>query len=342
MLSEEIRTAVRLIELGLGEIQNLGVASDFHHLPFQLLSSGIERLMKCHICFGFLEQKGRLPNFKELKKCGGRSGHDLLELHNEITTNYFQQTVPALKDDYDYITSNKHLLVLLELLSEFGKYSRYYNLDIVTGAEKPSRNVQGEWRIFETNVASEHQGIIDKLSDINTADYANQFINKQHVILLEKFIRGLSRQFTLGRLGKKAQQNSSVLMYFITLNDDKLGNRNYRAETTSYSSQKKTPKKRTLRDKFRRKFNSNYVSKKIKRSDFDSEWPFYSNEVIVECRYGHWCVVTIDGVDYALNGSAQGRYKLEHVHDAGMAILGVYIKPFIDMCFELWSDKKKL
>ena len=41
--------------------------------------------------------------------------------------------------------------------------------------------------------------------------------------------------------------------------------------------------------------------------------------------------MTIDNKDYALNGSAQGRYKLEGVHEAGMAILGKSVIPFIEM-----------
>lgn len=53
-LVDELQTAVRLIELGLGEFQNLTLENDFYHFPFQLLSSGFERLMKCHICFGIL------------------------------------------------------------------------------------------------------------------------------------------------------------------------------------------------------------------------------------------------------------------------------------------------
>ena len=243
LLSEELRTSVRLIELGLGEIQNLGKADSFRHLPFQLLSSGIERLLKCHICFGFFEQNRRLPSFNKLKNCGGRSGHDLIELHKEVAKNYFNKPVPALKQDFEYISSETKLHTMLELLSEFGKYSRYYNLDIVTGAEKPSRNVEGEWRIFETDIALEHDGIVNKLSDINTAGYANDFINRQIVILVEKYIRAIARQYTIGGLGQKAKQHSSVLMYFITLKDEKLGTTNYREEITRYKNQKRSPKK---------------------------------------------------------------------------------------------------
>jgi len=56
-LDDELRTAVRLIELGFGEFQNLDLANDFYYLPFQLLSGGFERLIKCHICLCQWENK---------------------------------------------------------------------------------------------------------------------------------------------------------------------------------------------------------------------------------------------------------------------------------------------
>ena len=43
--------------------------------------------------------------------------------------------------------------------------------------------------------------------------------------------------------------------------------------------------------------------------------------------------MTIENKDYALNGSAQGRYKLENVHEAGMAI-----EPFIQMALQLGKE----
>jgi len=46
-------------------------------------------------------------------------------------------------------------------------------------------------------------------------------------------------------------------------------------------------------------------------------------------------IVTIENKDYALNGAAKSRYKLEDVHEAGMAILGKSVGPFIDMALKL-------
>ena len=43
-LNEELNTSVRLIKLGFSEYQNLDMSNDFYYLPFQLISSGFERL----------------------------------------------------------------------------------------------------------------------------------------------------------------------------------------------------------------------------------------------------------------------------------------------------------
>lgn len=340
LLYEELTTSARLIELGLGEIQSLGGTNDFRHLPFQLLSSGIERLLKCHICFGYFEQYGSLPSFSQLKKSGGKSGHDLIELLKVVTSDYFQRTTSILSDDYKFITENKKTRVLLELLSEFGKYSRYHNLDIVTGAEKPSRDIESEWSSFEVSIALEHEDIINQIGDVETAETAIAALHRQIIILLERFLRCLARQFTIGNLGTLAKQHSTPLHYFILLEDKNLGTRNYRQEITTWRANQKKSRQINIIDNLSRKLNSNIVVKKVVRSDFGKEWAFYNDDVIIECREQHWCVVTINGVDYALNGAAKGRYKLENVHDAGMAILGISLKPYIDLCSDMWNENK--
>ncbi len=142
-LHDELTISIKLIKLGFGELQNLDMANDFYHLPFQLLSSGLERLMKCHICLGFLELNNEYPDSKTLKKFGGRNGHDLTELKKNILSDYFKTNgIPALIDDENFIANDNDLNQLIYLLSEFGKYARYHNLDIVTSAAKPSIDVK--------------------------------------------------------------------------------------------------------------------------------------------------------------------------------------------------------
>ena len=333
---DELFTALKLIEIGFGEFQNLDLANDFYHLPFQLVSSGFERLMKCHICFGYHEKNHSYPSSAYLKKCGGKNGHDLGELKNNILKTYFSiHGVPVLKDDYDFLSNDNDLRKLINLLSEFGKYARYYNLDVVTSAAKQSIDVRTMWENYEASIMTSNPELLKKFEDFEFQKEESDSIQRKIIIKLEQFVRAISRQFTFGKLGDKAKQFSFVFSPFIKLCDEKLGNRDYRKETTRYKEKENKPHKRTLIDKIKRKTNKKYISKRISRIDFYGDWPFYSDEIIIECRDKHWCIITIDGYDYALNGAAKGRFKIEDVHEAGMAILGKSVGPFIDMALEL-------
>jgi hypothetical protein len=335
-LYDELLTSFKLIEIGFGEFQNIDMVNDFYHLPFQLLSSGFERLMKCHICFGAHEHEGKYPEFLELKRYGGDNGHDLGELKRVILNSYFKiNDIPVLQEDHDFLSNNENLDRLLYLLSEFGKFARYYNLDVVTDNKKHSINVKSLWEDYESKILTSDPELMKKFENIELHEEVINTIQRRILITLEKFVRSISRQFTMGKLGKIALQYSSVYHPFILLRDNELGTKNYREKTTRYKSNKREPHKRSIKDELDRKFNENYIHQRIRKEEFDGDWPFYHEEIIIECRDHHWCIVTIDGVDYALNGAAQARYKLESVHDAGMAVLGKSISSFIDMALNL-------
>lgn len=338
-LYDELQTAFKLIELGFGEFQNLDIANNFYHLPFQLLSSGFERLMKCHICLGYYEIHDTYPDIDYLKRCGGKTGHDLIKLKNTIATSFFStHNIPVLQEDLDLLKNDKDLEQLIDLLSEFGKYARYYNLDIVTSSAKPSIDVKLRWEDYENNLLTLNPKLLHELGNFETQDKIFYYTNRIILIKLEQFTRAICRQFTMGKLGKKALQFSSILFPFILLKDDELGNRNYRKETTRYKEKDRNVQTRTLLDELQRKTNKRYNHAVIRKEEFNGEWPFYHDEVIIECREKYWCVVTIDNKDYALNGNAQGRYKLEDVYEAGVAILGKSVGPFIEMALKLGEN----
>jgi hypothetical protein len=60
-----------------------------------------------------------------------------------------------------------------------------------------------------------------------------------------------------------------------------------------------------------------------------------TDEVIVELRSKYYCLVTIDGFVYALNGVAKNKYKLEFPHEAGVAELGKSVGDFIKIAQNL-------
>ena len=332
-LENELHTAIKLIKLGFGELQNLNSENTFYYLPFQLLSSGFERLMKCHICLGYYEQHAEYPSIKYLKGCGGNGGHDLLELKKKILDSYFlTHNTPALTTDLAFLADDANLENLVDLLSEFGKYARYYNFDVVTLAQKPSRDVIQLWKQYESNLA---KSLGFSIGDFSTMDQNLAHIRRKIIIQLETFVRAICRQFTIGKLGGKAKQYSGVLHEFIFLRDQNLGNRNYRTETTQYQEKtQKTDKPKTV-EQIRFKTHPSYRKELINRDNFNGDWPFYHDEVTIGCYDKHWFVVTIENQDYALNGAAQGRLKLEDVHKAGMAIFGKSVSPFIEIAQQL-------
>ncbi|MBD3329756.1 hypothetical protein GF357_04660 [Candidatus Dojkabacteria bacterium] len=324
-----------MIKLGFGELQNLDMGNDFYYLPFQLLSSGFERLMKCYICFGHFEIEGSYPKPILFRKT---LGHDLVKLKRHITKKYFQENSQVLSDDLTFLKTDEDLEKLIGLLSEFGKFARYYNLNVVTGEDDPGIDVKTSWEKYENSYILNDKELQKKLANYETSNEVLDIITKKIIEKLERFTRALSRQFTLGRLGALAQQNSSIVYDFLMLKDSELGTLDYRKNTTRYENRVRRPHKRTIKDEYNRRRNKNYKSLRILKNDFQGEWPFYSNEVIIECRQKHWCVVTINNTDYALNGAAKGRYKLEDVHEAGMAILGKSVGPFIDLALKIGED----
>lgn len=341
-LYKELKTAIRLIELGFGELQNLHINShtvnDFYHLPFQLLSSGFERLMKCHICYGYYEQNGMYPDYRYLKRCGGQNGHDLLELKTCILDSYFlTDNPPILDEDFNILKNDKYLEIILDLLSEFGKYARYYNLDVVTSAPKSSKNVIDLWKKYENNLISSNPKFVN-IETWESIEEVYSFVRQQILIKLEKFTGAICRQFTIGKLGEKARQYSSVIFYFIQLKDEDLGQRNYRVETTRYQEKERKVHQRTSFNELNRRNNPHYRHKVVRKEDFEGDWPFYSDEVTIKCYEKHLCVVTIENKDYALNGSAIGRFQLEAVHNAEMAIQEKSVGPFIQMALNLGKE----
>jgi hypothetical protein len=331
-LETELKASIRLIEIGLGELQNLSYYNKFYHLPFQLLASGFERLMKCHICFGYHEKHISYPSFKELKN----AGHDLIELKSSILKEYFQiNDIPILQEDYNYLSTDVDINQLLDLLSEFGKAARYYNLDIVTENTKPTRNVEEEWKTYETKIIMANPSLLRKSVSFEETDEAQQIVTRHIIILLERFVGGLARQFTIGGLGKRAQQHSYVVFRYISLYNEKLGMTDYRKGITTYKTKERKSHQRNFIDFLNRKFNSDYKHQKILRTEYEGEWPFYVDSVIIECRKSIWCIVSIDGRDYSLNGSAKSRFKLENPYEGGVAIPGISMSDFITMALEL-------
>jgi hypothetical protein len=155
---------------------------------------------------------------------------------------------------------------------------------------------------------------------------------------LERLVRAIALQFTIGdhadRFGK-LRQTSVVFSDFRHLQDEQLGTIDYRQSVRILRQEQKNWRKRTEREIV----GSRWPTQRISKAGFDGEWPFRADHVIVERQESNFAIVNIEGYAFALNGAAASRFKLPFPHDAGMAVLGKSVGPFIEMAMSLPLDK---
>ena len=135
---------------------------------------------------------------------------------------------PATKDDYAYMIGDAELDRLLGMLSEFGKFARYYNLDVVTGSTKPTVDVEQMWNQYETEMVNNDKKLSALFEDPTGLDELYRHLNRIIVSKLERFARALVRQFTLGDLGEEAKTHTASIACFLYLRDSQLGSVDYR------------------------------------------------------------------------------------------------------------------
>jgi len=320
-LIEELETAHKLIVSGFGELQEMRIGDDFIHLPQQLLASGFERLIKCYFCLVEEARIGKYPDTKFLKTLG----HDLQKLKKTLADDYFPtNSVPLLQGDLEYLKRDQLLDEIIHILSEFGQKARYYNLDIVTGSQKPPIDPKREWEELEGNIKDP---TTDSSMEALYRDYLPR-VNAKIIAKLEQLSRAIAMQFTLGNHGGKLKQMSPILSQFRNIRDSEFGTIDYR------------PSVKLIKDKWSKRgtedvLSSPWPSMVVSKDQFEGEWPFRHDKVVIECREDLFCVINIKGYDFALNGSAKSRFGYPYPHDAGIAILGKSVGPFIDRAFSL-------
>jgi len=326
-LIQELETARRLIKAGFGELQEIHLGNDFYHLPQQLLASGLERLLKCYFCLVYEARNGSFPDLTFLKSIG----HSLADAKQKLIDEYFNANGrQLLVDDLDFLRNDALLDGIINILSEFGKMARYYNLDVVAGSPNPPINPSSEWEQLETKIEDPSPYLNSGSMDALYRDYYPR-VNAKIVGMLERFVRAVCMQFTLGNHGGRLNQLMGTVSEFIFLKDEEFGMTDYRRSVARNQQTKANWSKRSKEKALKSKWPTSLAV----ASDYGDRWPFRANEVVVECRDDMFCVANVKGYDFALNGSAKTRFGYPDPHDSGVAILGRSVGPFIDLAFSL-------
>ncbi len=327
-LIDELHNANQLIIDGFGALQEIDISNNFYHIPHQLMASGFERLLKCFISVVHHGRTGTFPDMNFMK----RLGHDLVQLKDEIWQNYYGgRNRPFIDGEFNALASDQHLIDAITVLSLFGRFGRYYNLDVVAGSPHQPVDPETEWKALEARIESP----VPYLSDIERLhqEYYPR-VNSLLVGRLERFVRAIALQFTIGDHidpSRFIRQASGTFSNLRNLRDESLGQNDYRRSVKILQSKKDNWIKRSDNEILA----GDNQTQVVERRNFSGDWPFRTDRVILECADSTFLIVNIDGYAYSLNGSARSRYNLPSPHDAGMAILGKSIKPFIDMTLKL-------
>ena len=190
---------------------------------------------------------------------------------------------------------------------------------------------KGEWEALESRV----EDPIPYLSNMEQLhrDYYPR-VNRALVARMERLVRAVAMQFTLGGHADptgEIRKLSVVYTEFRNLRDDQFGTVDYRRSVEIL---------RAAADQWIRRSDqeiteSDSPSLTVSKAEFGDEWPFRNDRVTVECRDGLFYIVNIGGYDFALNGMARSRFGLPSAYEAGVAVLGKSVGPFIEMAHGL-------
>ena len=208
---------------------------------------------------------------------------------------------------------------------------RYYNLAIVSGSQRQTIDPKSRWKALEMRIEDSTPYLLNH--DLLYRDYYPR-VHSKLIAKLERLIRAIAFQFTLGGhtdSNGRLRQTSGIFTDFRNLRDEQLGTIDYRRSVPSLGQSDWNWIERSEDEIIAGK----WPARKVRKSAFDGEWPFRVDEVIIECQRKLLYIVNIEGYAFALNGMAASHLHILTPHEAGLAILGRSIGPFIDMASAL-------
>jgi len=227
-LINELETSIGFLKKGMAELQKLNQEDGFFEAPIILLSFGLEKFLKSLIVIAYWDDKEKLKRtHKNWKNRHGHKLENLLKTVIEIVEeNKYSFKRPVAKEDIAFITENSNLNDLIAVLSKFSQGGRYYNLDIILTGTSKFTDPRNGWEEIYNEIFSRREDLQSKLSDDLKFDFPKELI-KEIVVILERFLRAISRFFTLAEISPMAKKMSPIVYDFLMLRDSGIGKRDY-------------------------------------------------------------------------------------------------------------------
>ena len=221
----ESETAVSLLDGGLRALAERSGSNDELHLPMQLLSQGLERLLKLTWALGRRRETGVLPTRAEVKKVS----HDLLRLDVEVLDlasrcGEFVRR-PLIVSELTFAREDPILRAMLSALSDFAKVARYHDLDLLLGHPVAVPDIRQTWSDIESAVLKLDPAWASKAGDPGGPWWETWYatLAADLVSRLQHYIRLVAFMWTLGPLGEFGRRYYSPLREYVHLQDDKFG-----------------------------------------------------------------------------------------------------------------------
>ncbi|MBE2188887.1 MAG: hypothetical protein IAE98_05410 [Candidatus Kapabacteria bacterium] len=302
---EEVEASFKLIAAGL---KNLNEQTSFvsnNHVPLQLLSSGFERVIKILLLLKEKHLTGKYPEQQKAKEKfkNYSNGHGIEKMLDELIeyskTVDLMQRIPMVKEDSEFIESDKSFRYFLKIITEFSIQQRYYYIDtIILENSNKTFNPFSHFKQFIYSFGDE--------VDLTKLNYEQEerLVIKGAVICIEKGVRAISRFFTHG-LGDLGRQHYNDFSSFILLNDKDLGSLKYTENKKLPSDSYKPINPFSLSFLFISLFSK---SKTLHSKNY-SDWVFSVDTIKVYSKKPHFFFAKIGWKVFALTGATSTRYK---------------------------------
>jgi hypothetical protein len=144
---------------------------------------GLERLLKVLLMLDHWHDERKFLDNAQLKKFGGKSGHNVAMLHASVLPLFPKYHVER-NDEWELDSINNDLL---NFLADFANGSRYFNLDQLAGSSNHAENPIYRWqRLFYRAYAHDHpkaESIVTK-PDVPEDTMSTSELARHHVIMM--------------------------------------------------------------------------------------------------------------------------------------------------------------
>jgi hypothetical protein len=214
-LAQEAESAASLLAHGIDLVRRIGAIEPSP--MFACLAMGTEKLLKLSIGLLSWETTGAWPSQSEMRNrlrhgIGTMHARTLNELGHRLsdprTAGSAHIAISALRQE---VVDDPILTFALMALSDYAQQGRFYNLDILAGAEPLAASPSDRWNQLEKDILALNPTIAARIGTDSWNAEGQPLINNQIADSLLRWWRLHQRSWNTGALGRQAQLWSTRL-----------------------------------------------------------------------------------------------------------------------------------